>query len=55
MLYIYVVKEPNKPLPKLQQEFLNFVLSKEGQEIVEKDGYLPLPAKAAAKELTKIQ
>ncbi|MBU0728232.1 MAG: phosphate ABC transporter substrate-binding protein [Proteobacteria bacterium] len=55
MLYIYVVKEPNKPLPKLQQEFLKFVLSKEGQEIVEKDGYLPLPAKVGAKELTKIQ
>lgn len=55
MLYIYVVKEPNKPLPQLQQQFLNFVLSKEGQEIVEKDGYMPLPAKVAAKELTKVE
>ncbi len=55
MLYIYVVKEPNKPLPKLQQEFLKFVLSKEGQEIVEKDGYMPIPAKVAAKEVAKLQ
>jgi phosphate transport system substrate-binding protein len=55
MLYIYVVKEPNKPLPKLEQEFLTFVLSKEGQQIVEKDGYMPLPAKVAAKELAKAQ
>ena len=54
MLYIYVVKEPNKPLPALQQEFLKFVLSKEGQEIVTKDGFLPLPAAMAAKEQAKI-
>ena len=54
MLYIYVIKEPNKPLPALQQEFLKFVLSKEGQEIVSKDGYLPLPAEMAAKEQGKI-
>ena len=55
MLYIYVAKEPNKPLPKLTAEFLRFVLSKEGQEIVIKDGYLPLPATAAEKELDKLQ
>ena len=54
MLYIYVAKEPNKPLPTLQQEFLKFVLSKEGQEIVSKDGYLPLPATLAAKEQAKL-
>ena len=54
-LYIYVVKEPNKPLPKLTREFLKFVLSKEGQEIVVKDGYLPLPAKVAEKQLANLQ
>jgi phosphate transport system substrate-binding protein len=54
MLYIYVIKDPNKPLPALQQEFLKFVLSKEGQEIVSKDGYLPLPAAMATKEQGKI-
>ena len=55
MLYIYVVKEPNKPLPKLTAEFIKFVLSKEGQQIVVKDGYLPLPAKVIEKELQKLQ
>ncbi|MEN8257125.1 MAG: phosphate ABC transporter substrate-binding protein [Thermodesulfobacteriota bacterium] len=50
-LYIYVVKEPNKPLPNLTKEFLKFILSKEGQEIVVKDGYLPLPAKVVEKQL----
>jgi phosphate transport system substrate-binding protein len=41
-LYVYVNKAPNKPLDPLVREFLNFVLSREGQEIVVKDGYLPI-------------
>jgi len=49
LLYINVVKQPNRPLDTLQKEFLKFVLSKEGQEIVIKDGYLPLTAEVAAK------
>jgi phosphate transport system substrate-binding protein len=43
-LYIYVAKKPGEPLPKLMEEFLKFVLSREGQSIVVKDGYGPLPA-----------
>jgi len=54
-LYIYVGKEPNKPLPPVTAEFLKFVLSKAGQEIVVKDGYMPLTAEVAAKELAKLQ
>ncbi|MBU0664027.1 MAG: phosphate ABC transporter substrate-binding protein [Proteobacteria bacterium] len=53
-LYIYVGKEPNKPLPAVTAEFLKFVLSREGQEIVVKDGYLPLPAEVVEKELAKL-
>ncbi|MFW6387131.1 MAG: PstS family phosphate ABC transporter substrate-binding protein [Thermodesulfobacteriota bacterium] len=55
MLYIYVMKKPNEPLPKLVEEFVRFVLSKEGQKIVVKDGYLPLPAKVAEQELEKLK
>ena len=44
-LYVYVNKEPNKALDPLTKEFLKFVLSKEGQEIVVKDGYYPMSAK----------
>jgi phosphate transport system substrate-binding protein len=55
MLYIYVVKKPNEPLPKLVEEFLRFVLSKEGQKIVVKDGYLPLPAKVAEQQLEMLK
>ncbi len=47
-LMIYVNKKPGQPLDKLTLEFLRFVLSKQGQEIVVKDGYFPLPAEAAA-------
>ena len=50
-LYIYVAKQPGEPLPKLVHEFLKFVLSPEGQNIVVKDGYGPLPAKTIQKQL----
>ncbi|MBU0481298.1 MAG: phosphate ABC transporter substrate-binding protein [Proteobacteria bacterium] len=53
-LYIYVAKEPNQPLPLLQKEFLKFILSRTGQEIVVKDGYLPLPSETVSKELAKL-
>jgi len=43
-LLVYVNKEPNKPLSPLEQEFVKLVLSKAGQEVVLKDGYIPLPA-----------
>ncbi|HEY5776015.1 MAG TPA: phosphate ABC transporter substrate-binding protein PstS family protein [Xanthomonadales bacterium] len=54
-LYVYVNKAPGKPLPPLTAEFVKLVLSREGQEVVVKDGYIPLPAKVAEKELAKIQ
>jgi phosphate transport system substrate-binding protein len=53
-LYVYVNKHPNKPLSPLQAEFLRMVLSKQGQTIVKKDGYIPLPSKVVMKELAKL-
>jgi phosphate transport system substrate-binding protein len=38
----------------LTREFLRFVLSREGQEIVVKDGFLPLPAAVVAEQLKKL-
>lgn len=55
VLYVYVNKHPNKPLAPLEREFLKMVLSRQGQEVVVKDGYIPLPATLAAKELAKLQ
>jgi phosphate transport system substrate-binding protein len=53
-LYIYVNKHPNKPLPLLEQEFIKMILSKTGQGVTIKDGYIPLPAKVADKDLAKL-
>lgn len=53
-LYIYVNKHPNKSLPPLETEFIKMVLSKTGQRVVVKDGYIPLPAKVADKQLALI-
>lgn len=54
-LYIYVNKKPGTDLDPLRSEFLKFVLSRQGQEIVIKDGYLPLPKKVDAEELAKLK
>jgi phosphate transport system substrate-binding protein len=54
-LYVYVNKQPNKPLPPLETEFVKMILSKIGQLVVFKDGYIPLPAKVAEKELAKLK
>ncbi|KIP96347.1 MULTISPECIES: phosphate ABC transporter substrate-binding protein PstS family protein [Pseudomonas] len=47
--YIYVNKAPNKPLSPLDAEFLKLILSKQGQDVVVKDGYIPLPLKVIEK------
>ena len=47
LLYVYVNKTPNEPLPPLEREFFRMVLSKQGQEVVVRDGYIPLPAAIA--------
>jgi phosphate transport system substrate-binding protein len=54
-LYVYVNRAPDKPLDPTVREFLKFVFSKEGQEVVVKDGYYPLPAAIVAEELKKVE
>lgn len=54
-LYVYVNKKPNQPLAPLEREFIKMVLSKEGQKIVIKDGYIPLPAKVVIKKLAELE
>lgn len=53
-LYVYVNKHPNQPLQPLEREFVKMVLSKTGQKVVVKDGYIPLPSKVAAKTLADL-
>ena len=54
-LYIYVNKAPGKPLDPLVKEYLKLILSKDGQEVVVKDGYLPLSPAIVAEELKKLE
>lgn len=53
-LSLYINKQPNAELDPLRKEFLAFVLSKEGQASVEKNGYIPLTAAVISAERTKL-
>lgn len=54
-LNLYIVVDPNKLMDPLVKEFVKYILSYEGQEVVVKDGYLPLPAETVAEELKKLK
>jgi phosphate transport system substrate-binding protein len=54
-LYVYINKAPGKALEPATREFVKLMVSKEGQEVVIKDGYFPVPASIANEELNKIQ
>ena len=53
-LYIYINKAPGQAMDPLVREFCTFIFSKEGQEIVVKDGYMPVPFEVAQAELAKL-
>ncbi|SIS39755.1 PstS family phosphate ABC transporter substrate-binding protein [Neptunomonas antarctica] len=53
-LYVYVNKKPNTALAPMETEFLKMVMSKVGQEVVVKDGYIPLPSKVVAKQMADL-
>ncbi len=48
-LYIYFNKRPQEPLDPLMTQFIKYVFSKEGQQVVIKDGFFPV-SKALAEE-----
>jgi phosphate transport system substrate-binding protein len=54
-LYVYINKAPGKALDPLSREFVKLMVSKEGQEVVIKDGYFPIPASIAREERNKVQ
>ena len=54
-LYIYVNKAPGRPLDPLVKQFLLYVLSQEGQEVVVKDGFIPLMEEIVKVELKKLE
>jgi len=53
--YFYIDRPPGQPVNPYVREFLNFVLSREGQEAVQRDGkFLPLSPELAARERAKL-
>lgn len=55
-VYLYVDRKPGEDLPPRIKEFLAFVLSREGQAEVAKQGlFIPLNAEAASRELQKLR
>ena len=53
--YIYVNKAPGRAMDPKVREFIRFVLSREGQEIIQKAGiYTPIPASYIREQLKKL-
>lgn len=53
-LYLYVNKRPNQPLSLLEREFIRFIYSKQGQQLVAKARYIPVAPEVAEEELNKV-
>lgn len=48
-LYVYVNKHPNRDFDPMTREFVKMLYSKIGQEVVDRDGYVPLPESLASR------
>ncbi len=56
VIYMFINREPGKPISPVLREFLRYTLSREGQQAVVDDAiYTPLPAKMDAVEAKKLQ
>jgi phosphate transport system substrate-binding protein len=54
--YFYVNRKPGQPVDPKVKEFLRYVLSREGQEAVMRDGkFLPLTAEVVREQLRKLE
>ena len=50
-LYVYLNKNPNQELDPLRKEFVKYVFSKQGQQVVVKDGFFPVSSDIAQKDM----
>lgn len=53
-LLMYLNKNPNEDLDPTRREFIRLIFSRQGQEAVLKDGFIPVPADVARSELERI-
>ncbi|MDD3180505.1 MAG: substrate-binding domain-containing protein [Opitutaceae bacterium] len=55
-VYYYLKREKNRPVDPKVKEFLRYLLSREGQDAIQRDAkYLPLTADAAREQLKKLE
>jgi phosphate transport system substrate-binding protein len=54
-LYIVVNQKPESPLPRVQQEFIRYILSTQGQSLVKRGGYVPLSHQFVEQQVTSLQ
>jgi phosphate transport system substrate-binding protein len=54
-LFLYINKDPRQPLDRLTYEFIRYISSRQGQDVVLRDGYIPLPAMATQATMESIQ
>ncbi len=55
-IYIFVNREPDKPISPVLREFIRYALSREGQQAIVDDRiFTPLPAAMDAREAEKLK
>ena len=54
-LLVYVNKNPREPMDRLTYEFVRFINSRQGQEIIVRDGFFPLPSQVTAETMKQLQ
>ena len=54
LLYVYVNQKPGTELDPLRREFIRYILSKDGQSEVVKEGFFPLTADMAVRALGSV-
>jgi len=53
-VYVYINKHPNRELSPLEAEFVRFIFSRQGQQLVERDGYVSISGELGQQELAKV-
>ncbi len=54
-LLVYVNKNPREPMDRLTYEFVRFINSRQGQEIVVRDGFFPLPSQVTTDTMKQLR
>ncbi len=54
-LMVYVNKNPREPMDRLTYEFVRFINSRQGQEIIVRDGFFPLPPAVTAETMNQLK